>query len=77
MSLEAFGVAAGVVVGSGVVVQRAGVGHRPDRGQEGVLDRDDGLLRAASCGDAAVLRGQVGAVGVGDRERGRASAAFR
>ena len=64
MSLGAFGVAAGVVVGAGVVVEGAGVGHVPDRDEDRVLDGDDGLLRAAAGGDAAVSGAEVGAVGV-------------
>ena len=39
-----FGVVPGVVVGAGVVVLGSGVAHGPDRGQDGVLDGDEGLL---------------------------------
>ena len=62
----AFGVAAGVVVGAGVVVERSGVGHIPDRDQDGVFDRDECFLGSAAGGDASVLGGEVGAVAVCD-----------
>jgi hypothetical protein len=62
-----FGLAADVVVGAGVVVDRSCVGHVPDRDQNGVFDLDECFLGSATGGDASVLRGEVGAVGVRDR----------
>jgi hypothetical protein len=35
------GVAPGVEVASGVVIEGTGLGHMPDRGQHGVFDGDD------------------------------------
>src|SRR5215207_1391169 len=76
VSLESFGIAVGEVVRAGVVVEGAGVGHGPDRGQDGVLDGDECLLGSAPGSDPLVLRRQVGAVGVGYRQRGGSEGAL-
>ena len=55
----AFGVAAGVVVGAWVVVERSGMGHGPDRDQDRVFDWNECLFGSATGGDASVLRGKV------------------
>ena len=60
------GVAVGVVVGAGVVVERSGVGHIPDRDQDRVFDRDECFLGSAAGGDASVLDSEVGVAGVRD-----------
>ena len=44
----------GVVVGAEVVIERSGVGHVPDRYEDGVLDRDEGLALASSGREAPV-----------------------
>src|SRR5215203_4553771 len=60
----AVGVAVGVVVGAGVVIERTGVGHIPDCDQDRVFDRDECFLCSAAGGDASVLGGEIGAAGV-------------
>jgi hypothetical protein len=61
-----FGVAAGVVIGAGVVIERTGMGHIPDRDQDRVFDRDECFLCSATGGDASVLGGEIGVAGVCD-----------
>jgi hypothetical protein len=77
VAASAFGVAAGVVVGARVVVERSGVGHVPDRDQDRVFDRDECFLGSAAGGDASVLGGEVGAVAVRDGSRGGAERSFQ
>jgi hypothetical protein len=54
------GVESGVEVCTRVVVEGAVGAHVPDRGEYGVLDRDDCFDRSASGGDAPVLGPEVG-----------------
>ena len=66
-----------VVVGAEVVEAGVGVGEQvPDDHQDGAADRDDGLLLAASAGDASVAGaeegvGPAGATAASPRTRAR------
>jgi hypothetical protein len=63
---------AGVEAGTEIVVTDVGVGQQvPDDGQDGAADRDDGFLRAAAAGDAAVALAE-GGVGVAGGDGGLA-----
>src|SRR4051794_7493951 len=60
---------AGVVVGSEVVVERSGLGHVPDRDQDGVLDGHDGLGLASSGREASVAGPEVAVLVAGGVHR--------
>ena len=59
-SLGSFGVEAGEVICTGVVVEGSGVADVPDGGEHGGLDRDVGFLGSAEGGDAAEAGAEVG-----------------
>ena len=59
-SLGSFGVEAGEVICTGVVVEGSGVADVPDGSEHGGLDRDVGFLGSAEGGDAAEAGAEVG-----------------